>query len=102
MASDGGVFAYGSAQFYGSMGGTHLNQPVVGMTATPDHHGYWLVASDGGIFAFGDATFHGSTGGTVLASPVVGMTAPSQVGYWLSAADGGVFSFGVPFHGSIA
>ena len=61
-ASDGGIFAFGDAAFYGSTGGTHLNQPIVGMTTTPDGGGYWLVASDGGIFAFGDATFYGSTG----------------------------------------
>ena len=42
---------------------SHLNQPIVGMAATPDGGGYWLVASDGGIFTFGDAAFYGSTGG---------------------------------------
>ena len=31
VASDGGVFSFGDAQFYGSEGGTPLNQPVVGM-----------------------------------------------------------------------
>ena len=40
----------------------HLNQPIVGMAATPDGGGYWLVASDGGIFSYGDAHFYGSTG----------------------------------------
>ena len=30
-ASDGGIFTYGNATFHGSMGGQHLNQPVVGM-----------------------------------------------------------------------
>jgi len=29
------------------MGGQKLNEPVVGMAATPSGHGYWLVASDG-------------------------------------------------------
>ena len=63
MASDGGLFAFGDAGFYGSMGGLPLTQPVVGIAATPDGRGYWEVASDGGIFAFGDAHFYGSTGG---------------------------------------
>jgi hypothetical protein len=39
-----------SAAFYGSTGGRHLNQPIVGMAAILDADGYWLVASDGGIF----------------------------------------------------
>ena len=62
VGSDGGVFASGDAQFYGSTGNLHLNKPVVGMAATPDGKGYWFVASDGGIFAYGDAQFYGSTG----------------------------------------
>jgi hypothetical protein len=30
VASDGGIFSFG-APFYGSMGGTPLNKPIVGM-----------------------------------------------------------------------
>ncbi len=63
VAADGGVFSFGDAGFYGSMGGTVLNRPVVGMAATPDGGGYWLVAADGGVFSFGDAGFYGSMGG---------------------------------------
>ncbi len=102
MASDGGVFAYGDARFLGSEGGRQLNQPVVGMAATPDGGGYWLVASDGGVFAFGDAAFFGSTGSMHLNRPVVGMAAtPDGGGYWLVASDGGVFAFGdAAFFGS--
>ena len=33
---------------------------IVGLTPTPDGHGYWLVGADGGVFAFGDAAFLGS------------------------------------------
>jgi hypothetical protein len=47
-ASDGGVFAFGNAQFYGSKGGQPLNKPVVGIAASQDGGGYWLVAGDGG------------------------------------------------------
>jgi hypothetical protein len=95
-ASDGGVFAFGNAPFYGSMGGTRLNQPIVGMAAPPQGGGYWLVASDGGIFSFGpNAQFHGSTGNIHLNQPVVGMAStPSGNGYWMVASDGGIFSFG--------
>jgi hypothetical protein len=31
VASDGGVFAYGNATFLGSMGGQHLNAPMMGI-----------------------------------------------------------------------
>ena len=50
-------------------GAEPLNDPIVGMAATPDGKGYWLVASDGGIFTFGDAAFYGSTGGAPLNEP---------------------------------
>ena len=36
VASDGGIFAFGDAGFYGSTGGVVLNRPIVGMAATPD------------------------------------------------------------------
>jgi hypothetical protein len=102
VASDGGIFSFGTAAFHGSTGMKHLNQPIVGMAATPSGNGYWLVASDGGIFSFGDAQFHGSTGAIRLNKPIVGMAAtPSGNGYWLVASDGGIFSFGdAQFHGS--
>jgi len=31
VAADGGIFSYGDAPFRGSMGGQHLNRPMVGM-----------------------------------------------------------------------
>jgi hypothetical protein len=102
VASDGGVFNFGDAGFYGSAGGTPLNAPVVGMADTPSTNGYWLVASDGGIFTYGDARFFGSMGGQHLNKPIVGMASmPDGGGYWLVASDGGIFSFGsAQFFGS--
>ncbi|HWD07805.1 MAG TPA: hypothetical protein VHA57_01800, partial [Actinomycetota bacterium] len=90
--------------FDGSTGSLKLNAPIVGMAATPDGGGYWLVAADGGIFSFGDAGFYGSTGSLKLDKPITGMTVtPSGKGYWLVASDGGVFSFGdAAFFGSAA
>jgi hypothetical protein len=104
VGSDGGIFSFGGAQFYGSTGGMHLNKPVVGMAATPDGGGYWLVASDGGVFAYGDAQFYGSTGNITLNKPIISLIPTLDGGgYWLIASDGGVFAFGdARFYGSPA
>ncbi len=85
VASDGGIFTFGDAAFYGSdRQRTRLTAPIVGMAATPDGRGYWLVASDGGIFTFGDAAFYGSEGAVQMTAPAVGMAAtPVGGGYWL-------------------
>ncbi len=103
VASDGGIFSFGNAGFFGSAGSLPLVKPVVGMAPTASKDGYWLVASDGGIFSYGDAGFHGSMGGKPLNAPIVGMAAtPDGGGYWLVASDGGIFSFGdAAFHGSM-
>jgi hypothetical protein len=108
VASDGGIFSFGGAPFYGSTGSIVLNKPIVGMSAVGNASsptnggGYWLVAADGGIFSYGDARFYGSTGGMTLNQPVVGMAStPDGKGYWLVAADGGIFSYGdAQFYGS--
>jgi hypothetical protein len=101
VSADGVVSEFGGAVSYGSMS-MPLNDPIVGMAATPDGHGYWLVASDGGVFAMGDAGFYGSLGSIRLNRPIVGMAAtPDGHGYWLVASDGGVFAVGdAGFYGS--
>lgn len=95
VCADGGVFAYGGAPMFGSLGNLHLNAPVVGATWTKTQAGYWMAAADGGVFNFGDAAFHGSMGGKALNKPIIGMAcSQGGAGYFLFAQDGGVFSFG--------
>jgi hypothetical protein len=104
LASDGGIFSYGDARFYGSTGAMRLNRHVVGMATDRANNGYWLVASDGGIFSFGRARFFGSTSGMHLNQSIIGMAATrSGNGYWLVGRDGGIFTFGdARFYGSLA
>jgi len=113
VGSDGGIFTFGAAQFYGSTGSIHLQRPVVGIVPTADDGGYWLDASDGGVFSYGDTQFYGSVPGlgihpagsglpNSLDAPIVGMV-PSfdDHGYFMVASDGGVFAFGdATFEGS--
>jgi hypothetical protein len=106
IGSDGGIFTFGSAQFYGSTGSLHVQRPVVSIVATANRRGYWVGASDGGVFAFGDAGFHGSIPGlglhpagsrlpNSLNAPVVGLVPSADGGgYFMVASDGGVFAFG--------
>ncbi len=105
VASDGGVFSYGDARFYGSLPGINVRvDNIIGMARTPTNNGYWLVGRDGVVFAFGDAPFAGSLPGLgVRVTNIVGM-APTRTGkgYWLVGSDGGVFAFGdAGFFGSM-
>jgi hypothetical protein len=71
VSADGGVFTYGDARFYGSMGVSRVNYPIVEVRSTGTGRGYWLIDSGGGVFAFGDARFCGSGGIARLPEPVV-------------------------------
>lgn len=112
VGSDGGIFTFGTAQFFGSTGNLHLQRPVVGISPTSGEGGYWLVASDGGVFAFGNAPFVGSIPGLglhpagsglahSLNAPIVGIVPSANgQGYYMVASDGGVFAFNTAFAGS--
>ena len=65
VGSDGGVFTYGDAPFYGSLGDVDLDAPIVDLEPTPDGGGYWLLGKDGGVFTFGNASFYGAATGLV-------------------------------------
>jgi hypothetical protein len=60
VASDGGVFCFGDAQFYGSIGGQDPRAPVGGILPTASGRGYLLWGRDGSTYPFGDAPTLGS------------------------------------------
>ncbi len=92
MASDGGIFNYGTA-FFGSQGGKHLNAPVAGI-GDPATGGYREVAADGGVLRLQRARAQGC-GGQPLNAPIVGMAFDQgRRGYWLVVKDGGIFTYG--------
>ncbi len=102
--TEGNVYPFGNAAWYGDAGKTPLICPIVAISATADGGGYWLVASDGSVYAFGDAPYYGGANTIHLDQPIVGMAStPTGGGYWLVAADGGVFAFGdsAPYFGSM-
>ena len=60
-AADGGIFAFGDARFYGSLGAV----PQAAARSSPwpttlDGGGYWFINTNGAVTAFGDATYWGS------------------------------------------
>jgi hypothetical protein len=108
VASDGGVFSFGDANYYGSIPGLgiapddstlrpSLDAPIVGIVPSYDGRGYFLLANDGGVFAFGDAKFEGSCPG-IGGCPGGGiadvMTDSTGNGYWVVSYAGNVEAFG--------
>ena len=66
----------------------------VGMAASHDGRGYWLVTDNGSVFAFGDAKYYGSNTGPE-AHGTVGVAVPiSGPGYYIVDADGAVTALG--------
>ena len=64
VGSDGGIFTFGSAQFYGSTGNLKLQRPVVGITATGVREviGWWpqMAESSASVMLVSMAPFPGS------------------------------------------
>lgn len=60
VGADGGVFTYGGAVFYGSLGSVALKAPITGAFLSPTGKGYTMVGADGGVFTFGDAKYYGT------------------------------------------
>src|SRR5439155_1490004 len=81
-ASDGGMFDFGDAHFYGSLGGRAIGGPIVGMAPTRSGQGYWMTGANGAVYGFGDAHSYGSVSGDPVATIGIAPT-PAGDGYWV-------------------
>jgi hypothetical protein len=94
VASDGGVFAFGDAQYEGSCPGIGgCIGAAVGVAPDASGGGYWLVTAAGHVYSFGDARNLGSPGQQSSNITSIVRTADGN-GYWVLDANGGVFAFG--------
>jgi hypothetical protein len=67
VADNGGAFAFGGAEFGGSLAALHLNKPIVATSST--RNGYIDIGSDGGVFNFGAVGYYGSLGAATVYTP---------------------------------
>ncbi len=85
----GGVYASSGAGWFGSVPSRRARtSSVVGMAATIDGRGYWLVASSGRVRAFGDAAKFPAI---ARAHGILGIVPDPTGGYWLFTAAGNVY-----------
>jgi hypothetical protein len=88
----GNVVPGAGARWYGSPAAAGLRTAsIVGMAATRDGRGYWLLTSLGTVLAYGDAG-HGRTSWHLHG--VVGMVTGPAGGYWLITSWGGIYRTG--------
>jgi hypothetical protein len=96
----GNVYRSAGAGWFGSAAARHAQTPIVGMAATADGRGYWMVSSSGRAYAFGDAT---KVRGVTPSRSVAGIVAAPRGGYWLFSTSGNVYrSAGAGWFGSVA
>ncbi len=94
VASDGGVFAFGDAQFEGSCPGIGgCSGAAVAVVPDATGRGYWLVTQTGNIYPFGDAPYFGAPGTQGSAVTAAVRTADGG-GYLVLLANGTVQGYG--------
>ena len=94
VASDGGVFAFGDAQFEGSCPGIGgCSGAAVAVVPDATGRGYWLVTQTGGVYTFGDAAYFGAPG--TQGSPITAAVRTADGGgYFVLLANGTVDGYG--------
>lgn len=92
-ASDGQIFAFGSAELYACNEDDFHTEDLIGIRTTPSGLGYWTLDSSGKILSYGDAEHFGDLQRDEL--DVRGFAInPAGDGYWIILANGGIWNFG--------
>ena len=94
LASNGGVFAHGAAQWYGSLSSQSGRIVPRKIRATPTNKGYWILTANGRIYAFGDAVKAGSPIDRGRADVIDFAPTITGRGYWALLSGGMVMAFG--------
>jgi hypothetical protein len=94
VSSDGGVFAFGDAEFEGSCPGIGgCSGTAVAVMPDASGNGYWVVTATGYVYPFGDAPNYGEPGPQSV--PVTSaVRTPNGGGYWVLFANGAVATYG--------
>lgn len=94
-STDGGVFTYGDAQYWGAPAEFGTQSMIVDIASTPTGRGYWLLGTNGAVYSFGDARYYGGANDRQHVGWVVSLVpTASGEGYWLFNSQGGVFTYG--------
>lgn len=93
-SADGGVFAFGDAQFAGSCPGIGgCAGAAVAVLPAATGSGYWVVTKTGAVYGFGDAGYFGAPGAQT--TPITSAVAtPDGGGYYVMDGAGQVFAYG--------
>jgi hypothetical protein len=94
VASDGGIFGFGDANFEGScpsIGG--CSGAAVAVIPDASGNGYWLFTATGHVYAFGNAVDYGQPGPQFVPVTAAARTADGG-GYWILFSNGVVVPYG--------
>lgn len=97
VGSDGGVFGFGRAGYFGSLVSLKVRAlDIVAIAPGPGGAGYWLAEKNGNVYHFGRAGNFETMAGHPLHVDDIAAIAPMPdgSGYWLAGSNGAVYAFG--------
>lgn len=97
LTSFGGIYSFGTAQYYGNLIDHGYPGPGIGLGEMPAGDGYQILNTGGGLYSFGSAQGHyyGNLIDHHYPGPAVALSVtPSGNGYAILTSFGGLYTFG--------